>query len=75
MIRILPGLTVLTIAGVLSLVLIGHLWNRYAEDTEALGFDGVVERVLAVQSAEDANAYRASKSRGGSVQEASALEE
>jgi hypothetical protein len=77
MIRILPGLMVPALAGVLSFVLIGHLCNRYSEDTEALGFTGIFERLLAAQAgfADDANAYRASTSREGLVQEASALEE
>jgi hypothetical protein len=77
MIRILPGLTVPALAGVLSFVLIGHLWNRYSEETQALGFSGVFERFLAAQAgfADDVNAYRASASRGDFVQKASALEE
>ena len=76
-IRILPGLMVPALAGVLSFVLIGHLWNRYSEDTEALGFTGIFERLLAAQAgfADDVNAYRASTSREGLVQEASAREE
>ena len=77
MIRILPGLTVPALAGVLGFVLIGHLCNRYSEDTQALGFSRIFERFLAAQAgfADDVNAYRASTSRGGFVQEASSLEE
>jgi hypothetical protein len=77
MIRILPGLTVPALAGVLSFVLIGHLWNRYSEETQAHGFTGVFERFLASQAGftNDVSAYRASTSRQGLVQEASALEE
>ena len=36
MVRILSGLTVLALTGVLSGVLTGHLWSRYSEETEAL---------------------------------------
>jgi hypothetical protein len=77
MLRILPRLTVPALAGVLSFVLIGHLWNRYSEDTQALGFTGIFERFLAARAgfADDVNAYRASTSREDLVQEASALEE
>ena len=42
--RTLSGFTVLAMAGVLSGVLSGHLWNRYSQETEALGFSGIYER-------------------------------
>jgi hypothetical protein len=77
MVRILSGLTVLALTGVLSGVLTGHLWSRYSEETEALGFDGIFERILAAQAGfgDDARAYRAAMSSPGAVQKASALEE
>ena len=64
------------VVGVLSAVLIGHLWDRYSQETEALGFSGIYERYLASQAGfgDDAQAYRA-MSHAGMVQEASALEE
>jgi len=68
--------TILLLAGVLSGVLIDHLWNRYSQETEALGFSGVYERYLASKAGfgDDAQAYRA-MSHAGMVQEASVLEE
>ena len=74
--RTLSGFTVLAMAGVLSGVLSGHLWNRYSQETEALGFSGIYERYLASQAGfgDDAQSYRAA-SRAGGVHEASALEE
>jgi hypothetical protein len=68
--------TILSLVGVLSGVLIGHLWDRYSQETEALGFSGIYERYLANQAGfgDDAQAYRA-MSHAGMVQEASALEE
>jgi hypothetical protein len=74
--RALSGLIVLAMAGVLSGVLIGHLWDRYSQETEALGFSGIYERYLASQAGfgDDVQAYRA-MSHGGMVHEASALEE
>jgi hypothetical protein len=73
--RALSGLTVLAMAGVLSGVLIGHCWERYSQETEALGFSGIYERYLASQAGfgDDAPAYRA-MSRAGMVHEASAEE-
>ena len=70
------GLAVLALVGVLSPVLIGHLWDRYSQETEALGFSGIYERYLASQAGfgDDAQAYRA-MSHAGMVHEASALEE
>jgi hypothetical protein len=74
--RTLSVWTVLALVGVLSAVLIGHLWDRYSQETEALGFSGIYERYLASQAGfgDDAQAYRA-MSHAGIVQEASALEE
>jgi hypothetical protein len=74
--RTLSGFTALAMAGVLSGILSGHLWNRYSQETEALGFSGIYERYLASQAGfgDDAQRYRAA-SRAGGVQEASALEE
>ena len=68
--------TILSLVGVLSGVLIGHLWDRYSQETEALGFSGIYERYLANQAGfgNDAQAYRAMP-HAGMVQEASALEE
>jgi hypothetical protein len=68
--------TILSLVGVLSGVLIGHLWDRYSQETEALGFSGIYERYLASQAGfgDDAQAYRA-MSHAGMVHEASALEE
>jgi hypothetical protein len=43
-IRAVFSLAVLTLAGVLVVVLSGHLWGRYQEETAALGFGGVSER-------------------------------
>jgi hypothetical protein len=74
--RTLSVWTVLAFVGVLSAVLIGHLWDRYSQETEALGFSGIYERYLASQAGfgDDTQAYRA-VSHVGMVQEASALEE
>jgi hypothetical protein len=68
--------TVLALVGLLSGVLITHLWDRYSQETEAMGFSGIYERYLASQAGfgDDAQAYRA-MSRAGMVHEASALEE
>lgn len=74
--RTLSVWTVLALVGVLSAVLIGHLGDRYSQETEALGFSGIYERYLASQAGfgDDAQAYRA-MSHAGMIQEASALEE
>jgi hypothetical protein len=70
------GLDCLALVGVLSAVLIGHLWDRCSQETEALGFSGIYERYLASQAGfgDDAQGYRA-MSHAGMVHEASALEE
>jgi hypothetical protein len=51
--------------------------SRYSEEAEALGFNGIFERVLAAQAGfgDDAQAYRAAMSSPDAVQKASALEE
>src|SRR5262245_10989545 len=74
--RTLSVWAVLALVDVLSAILIGHLWDRYSQETEALGFSGIYERYLASQAGfgDDAQAYRA-MSHAGMVQEASALEE
>ena len=68
--------TILSLVAVLSAVLISHLWDRYSQETEALGFSGIYERFLASQAGfgDDAQGYRA-MSHAGMVHEASALEE
>jgi hypothetical protein len=47
--RILLTLAVLAVAGFVLLVLIG-LWDRYEQETAALGFSGIYERYLAPQA-------------------------
>jgi hypothetical protein len=47
--RILLTLAGLAVSGLLLLVLIG-LWDRYEEETAALGFGGIYERYLASQA-------------------------
>jgi hypothetical protein len=44
-IRAVFSLAVLALAGYLVVVLSGHLWGRYQEETAALGFGGVSERL------------------------------
>ena len=53
-IRAVFSLAVLALAGVLVVVLSGHVWGRYQEETAALGFGGVYERLSG-----PANAFRA----------------
>ena len=78
--RILLALTVLAVTGFVLLVLIG-LWDRYEQETAALGFSGVYERYLASQAgfADDARAYRtavgAESARTAVVTETAAIEE
>ena len=55
--RILLTLAVLAVAGFVLLVLI-VLWDRYEQETAALGFNGIYERHLA-GFADDPKAYRA----------------
>jgi hypothetical protein len=61
MARTIPSLAVLALSGVMGLVLIGHLWDRYEHETLTLGFNGVYERYLALQAgfSDDPKAYRA----------------
>ncbi len=47
--RILLTLTGLAVTGFVLLVLIG-LWDRYEQETAALGFTGIYERFLAPQA-------------------------
>jgi hypothetical protein len=44
-IRAVFSLAVVALAGVLVVALSGHLWGRYKEETAALGFSGVYERL------------------------------
>jgi len=44
-IRAVFSLAVLALVGVLIVALSGHLWGRYQEETAALGFGGVAERL------------------------------
>ena len=69
--RTLSVWIVLTLAGGLSGALIGHLWDRYSQQTEALGFSGIYERYSASQAgfSDDAEANR-TMSRAGMVREA-----
>jgi hypothetical protein len=71
--RTLSVWAVLALVCVLSAILIGHLWDRYSQKTEALGFSGIYERYLANQAGfgDDAQAYRATP-HAGMVHEASA---
>ncbi|MGA7488067.1 MAG: hypothetical protein WBW74_14160 [Xanthobacteraceae bacterium] len=59
--RTLLRSSVFVLTGFLILVLTGHLWDRYAQETETLGFSGVYERYLASRAGfpGDPNAYRA----------------
>ena len=59
-IRAVFSLAVLALAGVLVVVLSGHVWGRYQEETAALGFGGVYERLASqVGLSGPANAFRA----------------
>jgi hypothetical protein len=76
------SLTVLALTVVLGVVLSGHLWGRYAQETAALGFGGVYERFQASQAgfANDPTAYRAAAKaadaqQSGLLIEAAAVEE
>jgi hypothetical protein len=64
--RTLWCLPVLAMAVALSCVLIGHLWDCYSRDTEALGFTGIYERYLARQAGfpDDPQAYRVASAGG-----------
>jgi hypothetical protein len=59
-IRAVFSVAVLALAGVLVAVLSGQLWLRYQEETAALGFSGVYERLASqVGLAGGANAEQA----------------
>ena len=59
-IRAVFSLSVLALAGVLVVALSGHLWGSYQEETAALGFGGVSERLASqVGLANEVNALRA----------------
>jgi hypothetical protein len=45
-IRAAFSLAVLALVGILIVALSGHLWGRYQEETAALGFGGVSERLV-----------------------------
>jgi hypothetical protein len=78
--RMLLRLVVLSLAGFAALVLIG-LWDRYSQETAALGFGGIYERYLASQAGfpDDPRAYRAAieveRQAGNVVPETTPLEE
>jgi len=69
-IRNLLTLSVLALAGYLVLVLAGHLWDRHAQETQAMGFSGVYERYLVSRagSPDDPNTYRAAAEAEGTQQ-------
>jgi len=69
-IRNLLSLSVLALTGCLVLVLAGHLWDRHAQETQAMGFSGVYERYLASRagSPDDPNTYRAAAEAEGAQQ-------
>jgi hypothetical protein len=59
-IRAVLDLAVLALVGILVAALSGHLWGRYQEQTLALGFSGVYERLASqVGLADEAKALRA----------------
>jgi hypothetical protein len=69
--RILANVAALSLAAVLVLVLVGHLWARYEEQAVSLGFSGIYERYLAAQAGftDDPTAYRAAAEPEGAQQE------
>lgn len=79
-IRMVFSLAVLVFAGVLVVALFGHLWSRYKEQTAALGFSGIYDR-LATQAGftGDPQAHGAvAEGKGAAlpaVREAAAVEE
>jgi hypothetical protein len=59
-IRAVFDLAVLALVGILVAALSGHLWGRYQEQTLALGFSGVYERLASqVGLADEGKALRA----------------
>jgi hypothetical protein len=69
-IRNLLSLSVLALIGYLVLVLAGHLWDRHAQETQAMGFNGIYERYLASRAGfpDDPNTYRAAAEAEGAHQ-------
>ena len=63
--RILLGSAAFAFAACAFLVFIG-MWGRYAQETRALGFNGIYERYLASQAGfpNDPSAYRAAEVGG-----------
>jgi hypothetical protein len=63
--RILLGSAALALAAFAVLVFIG-MWDRYVQETRALGFDGIYERYLASQAGfpNEPSAYRAAEVAG-----------
>jgi hypothetical protein len=80
-IRTVLSSAVLALVGLLFVALSSQLWNRYQEETAALGFSGVYERYLAAQAGfdDDPQGYRAfveaERAPLPAVREASAIEE
>ena len=78
--RILLSSIAFALTGFVVLTLIG-LWDRYEQETKALGFSGLYERYLASQAgfADDSKAYRAAveaeHARTAGVGEMAAIEE
>jgi len=78
--RILLSSIAFALTGFVVLTLIG-LWDRYEQETAALGFSGIYERYLASQAgfADDPKAYRAAveaeHARTAGVGETAVLEE
>ena len=74
--RIILTLAAIAVASFVLLVLIG-LWDRYEQETAALGFDGVYERYLASQAGfpDDPKAYRVADEAKRVPQVSAALEE
>ena len=78
--RILLSSIAFALTGFVVLTLIG-LWDRYEQETKALGFSGIYERNLALQAgfADDPKAYRAvveaEHTRTAGVKETAGIEE
>jgi hypothetical protein len=78
--RILLSLIAFALTGFVVFTLIG-LWDRYEQETAALGFSGIYERYLASQAgfADNPKAYRAvvevEHARTAGVGETAAFEE
>jgi hypothetical protein len=65
-VRGLLSSAVLALVGFLSVVLVDHLWSRYSEETEAMGFASGYERHPASQAGlpNDPRGYRGSADTG-----------